>query len=72
MAITSHDGIAVANDAVRCAAYNLETICLLLEGQDQIKVTGFSLAALLRPVVSDMFIAHEELAILCKSEGGEE
>lgn len=71
MAETSLGGLEVANDAARCAAYNLETIVLLLEGQDQIKVTGFSLAALLRPVVSDMFIAHEELAILCKSEGDE-
>lgn len=65
MAKTSHDGLAVANDAARCAAYNLETIVQLLDGQDDLKVSGHSLAALLKPVVSEMFVAHEELVILC-------
>lgn len=66
MAKTYHDGIAVANDAVRCAAYNLETIVVLLNSMDAIKVSGPSLADLMRPIVSDLFVAHEELVILAK------
>lgn len=62
MAKTSHDGMAVARDAAKCAAFNLETIIVLIEKQDTLAVSGASLAALLRPVLGDMFVAYDELA----------
>lgn len=58
---SSHNSLAVAIDATKCAAYNLETVANLLEGLDTLKVSGQSLAGLLRPIISDMFAAHDEL-----------
>ncbi|MBK6556026.1 MAG: hypothetical protein IPG16_02045 [Comamonadaceae bacterium] len=73
MAKPSHvqrlQSIEVADDAARCAAYNLDAIVCLLKGCDELKLSGSSLAGLLRPVLTDMFIAHEELTSMRESAG---
>ncbi|WP_374278536.1 hypothetical protein [Azonexus sp.] len=56
-----HNSVAVARDAAKTAALNLETVANLIEGQDALKVSGTSLAALLRPIIADMFSAYDEL-----------
>lgn len=73
MAKTSHvrrlESLEVADDAARCAAYNLEAIVCLLKGNEELKLSGSSLAGLLRPVLSDLFIAHEELTTMREEAG---
>jgi hypothetical protein len=56
-----HNSVAVARDAAKTAAFNLETVVALIEGQDVLKVSGASLAGLLRPILDDMFSAYDEL-----------
>ncbi|WP_374342670.1 hypothetical protein [Azonexus sp.] len=56
-----HNSVAVARDAAKTAALNLETVANLIEGQDALTVSGTSLAALLRQIIADMFSAYDEL-----------
>ena len=57
----AHNPVAVAYDAAKAAAFNLETVVNLIENQDTLKVSGPSLAGLLRPILGDMYIAYDEL-----------
>lgn len=73
MAKPSHvqrlQSIEIADDAARCAAYNLDAVVCLLKGNEELKLSGSSLAGLLRPILSDLFIAHAELTSMRESAG---
>jgi len=58
----AHNPVAVAFDAAKAAAFNLETVVNLIENQDTLKVSGPSLAGLLRPILGDMYSACDELS----------
>jgi hypothetical protein len=65
--MSDYDMTKVAYEAAKAAAFNLETIVNLLDGQDTLKVSGPSLAGLLRPVLSDSYVAYEELESMHKA-----
>jgi len=64
----SHNPVSVAYDAAKCAVFNLETVVNLIEPQDLLKVSGASLAGLLRPILADMYAALDELQYMPDDE----